>query len=119
MDEVRVGNYRFGEVEVDGRPFRRDLKIVRGRVREGWWRDRGHAVGEADLVDVIEARPAVLVLGTGASGLMRPDPSLEEALAAREIRLEALPSARAVERFNELCREMGAERVALAIHLTC
>ena len=109
--------YRFGEMVVAGRVFRRDLKIIEGRVRPDWWRKEGHYLQPEDLEDIWAASPEILVVGTGASGVMRIDPRVEEKAASLGIKLEAYPTAKAVERFNELWQ--AGRRVAGAFHLTC
>lgn len=114
---MAIDAYAFGRMQINGKTYTTDLFILPGgRVREHWWRRRGHAVGMADLVPVLSARPAVLVIGTGASGMMRPDPGLSADLASEGIRLVAIPSADAVRHFNALPPET---RVAAAFHLTC
>ena len=66
---------------------------------------------------VISAKPAVLVVGCGASGLMKVAEETKEALGEQGIRLEAMKTDEAVGVFNELA-ERG-ENVAAALHLTC
>ncbi|HFC98539.1 MAG TPA: hypothetical protein ENJ40_08815 [Thermosulfurimonas dismutans] len=109
--------YRFGEMVIEGRAYRRDLKIIEGRVHPDWWRKEGHLLQPEDLEDVWAARPEILVVGTGASGVMRVDPRVKEKAASLGIELEAYPTSRAVERFNQL--QAQGRRVAGAFHLTC
>jgi hypothetical protein len=69
-----------------------------------------------DLAGVLAAAPEVLVIGQGASGLLRvPDP-VRKALEARGIRVVAAPTAEVVREYNALA---GARRVVAALHLTC
>lgn len=112
-----IGSYRFGEMVVQGRVFRRDLKILEGRVVPDWWRKEGHLLQPEDLEDIWQARPEILVVGTGASGVMRLDPRTKEKAAALGIKLESYPTAEAAQRFNQLWKE--GRRVAGAFHLTC
>jgi len=112
-----IESYRFGEIVVLGKTYRRDLKIIKGRVYPDWWRKEGHLLQPEDLEDVWRASPEILVVGTGASGVMRVDPRTAEKAKALGIVLEAYPTAKAAERFNQLFKE-GRE-VAGAFHLTC
>ncbi|MFQ5948170.1 MAG: MTH938/NDUFAF3 family protein, partial [Acidimicrobiia bacterium] len=82
------------------------------------WRKEGHALSLEDLQPVVTQRPGVLVVGTGTAGNMRPDPELEDALEALGIGIEAMQTAEAVRRFNELIG-LGDVEVAAALHLTC
>lgn len=113
----RIDDYAFGRIVIDGREEQKDVILTRSGIHPNWWRDEGHTLVLDDLDEVLEASPEVLVVGTGAQGRMRPDPGLDDALAERGIRMEAMPTDRAVERANELFRE-GANAAA-AFHLTC
>ena len=114
---LRIDDYRFGEMVIAGKSYRSDLKIINGEVVPNWWRKEGHRLSLEDLSDVLEARPEVLVVGTGAYGVMKVPESVKKALAERGIKLEALPTAKAAARFNELFAT--GKRVAGAFHLTC
>jgi hypothetical protein len=50
-----------------------------------------------------------------AHGQMRPDPGALEALRARGVDVEVLPTAEAVERYGRL----DPRKTAAALHLTC
>ncbi len=116
---MEITSYRFGSITIDGRTYTRDLKIIRNRVVENWWRSNGHTCTVSDIEDIIAAEPHTLILGTGASGLMKPAPGLSQELARHGIRLESLPTELAAARYNELCGMEGKDRVAFAAHLTC
>lgn len=109
--------YSFGSLTYAGRRYGKDLKILRGQVRAGWWRKEGHRVDVADVQDIIEASPEVLVVGMGANGLMRVSDRLKATLEDKNIQLVAQPSAEAAKTFNKLTEE--GKDVAGAFHLTC
>jgi len=112
----RIEHYRFGTITVDGQRHTQDLIILPERVIAGWWRKEGHALHPDDLTTVFEAAPEVLIVGTGAYGMMRVTEETRLALEAAGIRLIAAPTAEAVETYNQLREEA---RVAAALHLTC
>ncbi len=116
---MKITGYRFGSISIDGKGYNKDLKIIKGVIYPEWWRDQGHLLQVKDIEDVLAARPHTLIVGTGASGLMKLAPDVKETLASKGIRTEALPSELAVQRFNELVDMEGLDAVALAIHLTC
>ena len=111
-----IEHYRFGAITVDGQRHTRDLIILPERIVAGWWRKEGHALHPDDLTAVFEAAPEVLVVGTGAYGMMRVTEETRRALETSGIRLIAAPTAEAVKTYNELREET---RVAAALHLTC
>jgi hypothetical protein len=110
-----IEGYAFGRVTIDGREETRDVIVLPDRVVRDWWRQDGHSLVLDDLVDVLEELPERLLVGTGAYGRLRPEPGTLEALRARGVDVEALPTADAVERYAQL----DPRRTAAALHLTC
>ena len=114
---MRIDSYQFGKIVVDGADFSNDIIILGNSVQSNWWRKQGHLLSAEDLKTVIAARPAVLVVGCGASGLMKVPDQTQQVLQEHDIRLEAFDTCKAVQRFNELSAE--GVNVAAALHLTC
>ena len=111
----RIDDYDFGHVRVDGREETRDVIVLPGRVVHNWRRKEGHELVLEDLERVLEELPARLIVGTGAYGRLKPDPGTVAELRERGVEVEAMPTAEAVARYNEL----DPARVAAALHLTC
>jgi hypothetical protein len=65
---------------------------------------------------VFEAAPEVLVVGQGATGIMRATEEARQALQAAGIELVASSTQEAIEVYNRLCEK---RTVAAALHLTC
>jgi uncharacterized protein YprB with RNaseH-like and TPR domain len=111
-----IQSYSFGKITVDGTVHTSDILILPGGVRPRWWREEGHNLHKKDLQEVIEAQPAVLVIGTGNVGMMQVPQETLDYLAAHGIRVEVEPTAAACQRYNELAK---SEQAAAALHLTC
>jgi hypothetical protein len=111
-----IESYSFGTITVDGKTHTSDLIILPGRVRTGWWRKEGHRLDKEDLEEVIQAKPSILVVGTGNVGLMKVPQETLDYLAQHNIRVVVQPTAAACLRYNELAEN---EQVAAALHLTC
>jgi len=109
--------YSFGKMEIEGRTYTHDLKIIAGRVISDWWRADGHRLVAGDIEDILAARPDVLVVGRGAYGALQVERTLAAELVRRGVELIAEPSAKAVELFNKL--DAAGRNVAGAFHLTC
>ncbi|MBM3307063.1 MAG: hypothetical protein FJY74_01895 [Candidatus Eisenbacteria bacterium] len=112
----RIEHYSFGRVTIDGKIYTADVVVLPGRVIAGWWRKDGHRLAPEDVEDVLAARPACLVIGTGASGLMEVPPETTALLEGRGISVIVKPTAEAVETYNRL---RGDGRTAACLHLTC
>lgn len=113
---MKIEAYDFGTMTIDGKIFTTDLKIVRGAALPGWWRTQGHNLLPEDIEDIFEAKPDILVVGTGHDGLMRVSRAVEQRLAQAGIELIAMPTRQAADEFNRLT---GSRNVAFAAHLTC
>jgi hypothetical protein len=114
---MTVEDYEYGRIVIDGREERRDVIITRSKLHTNWWRDEGHRLTLGDLGPVLDESPDVLVVGTGTDGRMRPVPGLEQDLADRGIKMEAMTTDDAVRRVNELIAQ--GTNAAAALHLTC
>lgn len=114
---MRIDDYAFGRIVIDGKTYTSDVIIYPERVDASWWRKEGHRLVPEDLPEVLDHPPEVLVIGTGHDGCMRvPEPTLA-ALRGRGIEVEARRTAEAVAEFNRRVQEHA--RVVAALHLTC
>jgi hypothetical protein len=111
----RIEDYTFGRIVVDGEEHRRDLIVLPGRVVGNWWREDGHGLVLSDLQEVLDELPPRLVVGTGASGRMRPDPETLRMLGERGIDVRVALTPDAVRLFGE----SDPATTAAALHLTC
>jgi hypothetical protein len=112
-----IEHYSFGNMVIDGQAYRDDVKIVNDLVSPDWWRRSGHLVETGDIPDLIQAKPEVLVLGTGASGMMRVDDSVRQAAERERIELVVKPTREASQAYNDLAAK--GRSVAAGFHLTC
>ncbi|MEN8780613.1 MAG: MTH938/NDUFAF3 family protein [Desulfobacterales bacterium] len=104
-------------MRVAGKTYTTDLKIIGDTVKDNWWRRQGHRLLSDDIVDILESRPDVLVVGTGYAGNLDIPASLSKELSERGVRLLSNRTAEAVELFNR--HREQKENVAGAFHLTC
>ncbi len=112
-----IQNYNFGNIEVDGKRYDGDIKILDGKVISDWWRKEGHVLDVSDIEDILAEAPEVLVVGTGLPGNMRVNAGLKKHLEDLGITLIEEPTKQAVEKFNKLSK--SGKKTAGAFHLTC
>ncbi len=112
-----IDSYQFGKIVIDGTAYDSDCLILGNSVHANWRRKQGHLLAVEDLQTVIAARPAALVVGCGASELMKISEDLNQILLEHGIELFSANTNKAVTRFNELAGK--SENVAAALHLTC
>jgi len=111
-----IDSYHFGQIVINGRKYTSDVIIFPDRVQGDWWRDESHELTLKDVTGVMDENPEILLVGTGAPGLMRVLPEVEQAAEARNIQLIVQPTGEACEIYNQLS---GVQRVVAALHLTC
>jgi hypothetical protein len=114
---MQIDSYSFGVMKVESTEYRSDLLILGDSIKPNWWRKEGHTLAREDIEQVLEFKPEVLVVGKGASAMMRIPPETEKLLAKQGIKLIAADTAEAVKQFNELAEK--GKKVAGAFHLTC
>jgi len=114
---VKIGAYRFGEIEIDGRTYGADVIVTPEGVLDNWRREQGHSLAVIDLARVMAARPEVLVVGTGYHGRMAVPAETRRYLRQQGVRLHEARTSEAVQEFNRLQRESA--RIVAALHLTC
>ena len=108
----------FGTMTVDGHTYTSDLFIYPdGRIQDGWWRRQGHVLSVDDILQLVDAAPDMIIVGTGTAGRMRPDRHVAVFLKERGIAWVAKPTAEAAACYN---REINADvKVGACFHLTC
>ncbi|MBN1833532.1 MAG: hypothetical protein JW896_15630 [Deltaproteobacteria bacterium] len=114
---MKIEAYSFGWMIIDGKKYTSDLLIYPdGRVEDAWYRKRGHELSTDDISALIQAGPEIIIAGTGASGLMKPEKDLEKRLFQKGIGFISLPSHEAVKCYNQWSLE---KPVGACFHLTC
>jgi len=111
-----IEKFNFGTITVFGKAYTSDIKIIGGKVVPNWYRGKGHLLEPADIRDILDTNPDVLVVGKGASGMMKISDGLVGYADKNNIRLIAEDSANAVAQFNRICQR---KNVCACFHLTC
>ena len=114
-----IEDYTFGRIRVDGRTYCHDVIIYPEGVDGDWWRREGHRLSMEDLPKILSRRPDILLIGTGASGVMEVPEEVREVLRKKGIEVKVMDTRRACKEYNRLVGEEGGRRVVAALHLTC
>lgn len=110
-----IDSYSFGRITVGGREYSSDVIVFPDRVEPSWRRNRGHSLAREDLSLLLEFKPRVLIVGTGAYGAMKVPGETLGYLQGLGIEVVTEKTAAAVELYNA---KADAGTVA-ALHLTC
>lgn len=113
---MKIDSYSFGRIVINGKTYTSDVIIYPNRVDAAWRRKEGHLLQLADVAEALRAKPDVLVIGTGYSGVMRVPRETVDRIDGQGIEVKVERTAKAVEVYNDL---EGATTVIAAFHLTC
>jgi hypothetical protein len=113
---VIIDVYDFGRITINGKNYTTDLILFPNKIETDWWRKEGHRLYITDLREVVEAKPEVLVVGTGYSGMMKVPPETRSHIESEGIELIVQKTAEACKTFNRLSE---SRTVVAVLHLTC
>lgn len=112
-----IESYKFGQMTIDGTVYKSDLFIHRGRVNDNWWRKEGHLLCMDDLDAILKFPPQALLVGTGASGMMKVPDDVIKDLEYIGVETVAMKTGEAWHIYNRLYKENS--NISGAFHLTC
>lgn len=112
---MKITHYSFGNIQIDGKTYSKDVIIFPDHVFSPWWRKEGHALYEEDLSEVLSSNIRTLIIGTGYHGTMQVPQATLDFLKSKDIKTYVETTRKAVELFNKT----SSENTAAALHLTC
>jgi hypothetical protein len=112
-----IESYSFGQIIVDGKRYTNDIIIFPNRIKDNWWRKKGHYLSIEDLEEVFQEKPEKLVVGTGYFGFMKVPAEVKEYVEGRGIKLITQSTKDACNTFNNLLK--SGKKIVAALHLTC
>ncbi|MDI6826279.1 MAG: MTH938/NDUFAF3 family protein [Candidatus Aenigmarchaeota archaeon] len=114
---VNIDSYEFGSIKIDGKTYHEDVIVSwDGEVREVRTAIR-HVFGLPELQKVMEKKPELVIVGTGASGLCSVSDEIKKEVEMKGFKFMELVSKEAIKKFNEAVRQR--KRVSAFVHLTC
>ena len=117
MTVMRISEYEFGRIAIDGKTYTSDVIIAPEKVIDSWWRKEGHNLNIEDLDDIVKANPEILIIGTGYFGRMDVPDETKQYLEDHGIKVRPSKTGDAVTEFNELQKKCA--HIVAALHLTC
>ena len=116
----RIARLSWGLLEVEGHGPFKDAKLFPGGAEEWDWGETGtrHTPGiqPADVEDLLSRGATVVVLSLGMRERLQVCPETLDLLKARGIPAQVLPTAEAVQVYNDLAEK---EKVGGLFHSTC
>ena len=72
-----IDSYNFGQIVINGKKYTSDIIIFPDRVQDDWWRNESHELTLKDVTGIMSENPEILLVGTGAPGMIRVLPEVE------------------------------------------
>jgi hypothetical protein len=117
---VRIENYTFGSITIDGEVYTKDLWIINGIIKK---RDKSiakrkfgtsHKITRKELKRVITQKTRRVIIGSGDSGLVSLTAKAVKYLKEKDIELEICKTGELKQQIEEI-----SEKDSSIIHLTC
>ncbi len=117
MATMLITEYEFGRIAIADMTYTSDVIVAPEQVIDSWWRKEGHNLQIEDLDDILNAKPDMLIIGTGYYGRMHVPDETKQYLEEQGIKVLQAKTREAVTEFNQLQKEYA--RIVAALHLTC
>ena len=114
---AEINSYRFGEIEIEGKKYEKDVVVFENEVFSPWIREEGHFLSLNDIKEFLSKNPEVVVFGTGSASILRVPKEVIDFLEKKKIEVYILPTPKATEKYNQLEKE--GKKVMGFFHLTC
>jgi len=111
-----IEEYTFGCFIIDGKRYLDDIKLIREKV-EYWYDREKHTLKIKDIESLVKKRPEILIIGTGASGLLEISDDVKNFIRSKGIKLILEKTADACKTYNECLKQN--KRVCAILHATC
>jgi len=112
----KIDSYHFGHIVIDGKQYSSDVIIYPDRVQGAWRRGKSHEINLEDVAGIVAEKPEALIVGSGAVGMVKVLPEVQQSLERQGIELVIEPTDEACNTYNQLS---GTKKVVAALHLTC
>lgn len=111
-----IENYVFGKFIIAGKEYESNLKIINDKVIV-YKHLENHNLLLSDIIDLINAKPSYLIIGTGAYGVIKVKQEIIDFIQKQKIRLIIAKTDEACKKINQLLKEN--KKVAAFLHNTC
>lgn len=111
-----IEEYQFGRMVIDGKTYTSDLILFPDKILSSWWRKSGHKLCLQDLEEVIRKKPDILIIGTGAMGIMKVNDEVRQYAQREGITVIIEKTGKAVQTYNH---HPCGKKIIAVFHLTC
>jgi hypothetical protein len=111
---MKVYDYQFGSIVVDGKKYESDLYIFPSGSIER--RGKDHLIDEDEVKMLTAENPELIIFGKGKYSVAKIDKKAKEFLKEKGIEFIEGNTQDMIREFNE---KLGKKKIACIFHLTC
>lgn len=111
-----IDSYTFGTFIIDGKKFDSNVKLIQTKA-EKYRHFENHLIELNDFVDLVGQKPDMIIIGTGASGVVEVPDDIKEYIEKAGIKLIIEQTGDAVKTYNDLLKKN--KKVCAVMHNTC
>ncbi len=112
---VNIDSTKFGEITINGKAYDSDMTVYwDGKLS---YRGKEHVVEIGEFMQIMRAKPEILVVGTGQYGVVKIAPEVIGWAKNKHVDLYKEITAKAVKMFNAFANQ--GKRVVGIFHVTC
>jgi hypothetical protein len=111
-----IDSYKFGEFIIKGKTYKCNVELVGETVKEHRHLDN-HELNLDDFTDLINAKPEIIIIGTGAYGVVKPPKEILEFIEKQGIKVIVEKTGTACKTYDSLLKQ--GKKVAALMHNTC
>lgn len=119
---VKFDSFSFGEIVINGQSYGDVLLIGEqiearddGRLEKELGTD--HLIGDWEVERLLSHQPAIIIIATGTSGILRVTPAVKEKIKRAGVKLIVAITPQAIAQYNQLAAKN--KRLNALVHTTC
>lgn len=111
-----IDSYTFGTFVVDGKQFDSNIALINNKAKPARYLE-SHILKTSDFDELIAAKPEIIIIGIGASGVVDVQDEIKEHIESNNIKLIIEKTGDACNTYNSLIKE--GKKVCAFLHNTC
>ena len=111
-----IEHYEFGKFIVNKKEFNSNIILINDVAKEARYLEN-HELKLEDIYPLVDSKPEVIIIGTGAYGAVKPSKSIIDFIESKGIKLIIERTEDACNTYNRLLKE--GKKVAAFLHNTC
>lgn len=111
-----IDSYTFGKFIIKGKTYKSNVILIGEAVKQGRYLP-GHELSLNDFTELVDEKPDIIIIGTGASGVMPVPDEIKNFIEEKGIKLIIEKTGKACKTYDSLLKQ--GKKIAAFLHNTC